>query len=638
MSDTEKELVIRVGGNEKLDSVEDDRITYVRKIQQSPEYELDLQVYQCILNLFESINRTEAIQSLILYYLSNSTIDSLSSSKLKEILGPKASSTYSYHRTKLVDSNLFYSDKKKDSFKPKRVITLLKKNFDYLREVDKKILNLKKTELKRLIQVYISTLAVPIKTHIIFTLDGVPEGTSFNFSQLKTSISFLSHVLLLKSPDSSLISKHLRSLEKEKFITINHSRYHLTVDGKRLADFFFNIFYKMKSNPLIEKPSLFPIEARISDIKNIVEKFVPKKLQFVASYLDFKIMMYDDLYLVLKQNFYEGILPSHCIPDALSQEWTELTFEENVMKKLIRISPMLMEQSLCSAIRVMKLFHNDRIPICEQESVIGFLRLKNFLAKALQHKNIYESLKNNLNGIEGWALSGRSALAYYAPFLNIRDENYTICVKNDTIKHTIKQFLPHSFVKIEVNSAFFDNVSQPTLKPDYPILAPEVLILQLLESDDDNIRKASIFVLPFIKPAWIKSLLDPSKSSFTRKSFTHLRTLVYFIKALWVYYDNLPSDSPLKTWFSIINQFDPDKLFESYGFLLAKTNFNFKLDSKKKKVTEIIKYSSNWDILQDLFAGVQPKFEPQMIDSLYSRNRFYHPLFKNQIFVNYIRD
>ena len=231
-----------------------------------------------------------------------------------------------------------------------------------------------------------------------------------------------------------------------------------------------------------------------------------------------------------------------------------------------------------------------------------------------------------LERIEGWALAGSTALDQLVPFLSLSGGKHSFCVRSVKEKEKIAQYVPRALLDIQVLPTYFIKFPKIIHVADFPILAPEILLFQLLKHDNARIALASLFLLPYISPEALLSRMEKEK--------TWLPTLVYLITCLQEYLGDLPSSSPLRVWFYNIDQYDRALFFQQYlkhltssrevqkeKFRPIKSALSFSTlrTQWKKKMNDY----SKWDLLADMFNEKWIRFTPEAIEALYSTKEFY---------------
>jgi hypothetical protein len=231
-----------------------------------------------------------------------------------------------------------------------------------------------------------------------------------------------------------------------------------------------------------------------------------------------------------------------------------------------------------------------------------------------------------LKRIEGWALAGSTALDHLVPFLYLSGGKYSFCVRSVKEKEKVAQYIPRTLLDIQIQPTYFIKHPKIIQVADFPILAPEILLFQLLRHDNARISLASLFLLPYISPQTLISRMETEK--------TWLPTLVYLIICIQEYLRELPSSSPLRIWFYNINQYDRELFFQQYLKHLASSKevqrkksrpiksaspFSILRTQWKKKMKDY----SKWDLLAEMFNEKWRRFTPEALEALYSTEDFY---------------
>ena len=192
---------------------------------------------------------------------------------------------------------------------------------------------------------------------------------------------------------------------------------------------------------------------------------------------------------------------------------------------------------------------------------------------SFNRKNILKILQN----FDGWAFRDKSALRLYVPFLTLVSSKYTISVRSIKEQERLEQLLPNldSLFDIKVQPTYFRMSTHYVLKFNgYPVLRPEIIFPNLLNSDDARVRLATIFLLPYIQPDLFYRQIKQDKRIFL--------TTVYLLFALQEFLQEESQEKRrdfFKTWFYNFDQMDHIMIFDRFLIIYSQV-------SSKKKASE----------------------------------------------------
>ena len=230
---------------------------------------------------------------------------------------------------------------------------------------------------------------------------------------------------------------------------------------------------------------------------------------------------------------------------------------------------------------------------------------------SFDRKNILKVLQN----FDGWAFRGKSALFHYVPFLSLITSRYMITVRSIKEIKKLKQLIPEieSFFDIKIQPTYFRTSTQYIHKLNsYPVLRPEIIFSDLLQSDDARVRLATIFLLPYVQPDLFYSQIRLDKRIYL--------TTVYLLFTLQEYLQEENQERKrvfFQVWFSNIDLLDHKMSFDRFlkVFPKRKASDTFFRSLQKTLKKEDGSYTK-WDQAADLVPDRLVKFHPEAFGEL----------------------
>jgi len=343
----------------------------LEKKQRSPEFTQRMMIYRLVIEFFEKVNRIKPILNFMIS--TNTPVLEATNVDLKEFfVEKKGKSTYSYHKKRMIKSALFSYNEQSNSFTPNDIIVQVKRVINE-QIADEKISLMPLKDIKEYLAKMISIFSVEIKIFMLLTLF---ENESFNFSQIERGIGVFTHLIRKsssqpKAPTSSLLDGHLKDLISEKFVTKQmKSRYKLTKEGEGLAR-FLNILAGELEDAYMNKQAFY--SRSIAELE-LIENYVKKDLLRICTEGPFAIISYANLFMVLRDEEYYGIIPSEKTHNLIYfAEFQKIPLKNIVENITERIVPFPKDGTWLTAASFLAENNLDEIPIRDNDSIIGFV-------------------------------------------------------------------------------------------------------------------------------------------------------------------------------------------------------------------------------------------------------------------------